>query len=84
MIRSLSDSYTEREFSKFINIDRTYVKPSFKVPSEISPSFTSKAIGKPFYNNKGEMNGFEEKVINEIANFPNILFWTRNVERRGY
>ena len=30
------------------------------------------------------MNGFEERVINEIGNMTNIAFWTRNIERKGF
>jgi type III restriction enzyme len=30
------------------------------------------------------MNGFEERVINDIGNMSNIAFWTRNIERRGF
>jgi type III restriction enzyme len=30
------------------------------------------------------MNGYEERVINDIANMDNILFWTRNIEKRGF
>ena len=30
------------------------------------------------------MNGFEERVINEICNMTNIAFWTRNIERKGF
>jgi len=83
-IRSLSDAYAEKQFRTFIDTDRTYVKPAFKLPLEISPGFTSKDIGKSLYDKEGDMNGFEERVINEIANLSNILFWTRNVERKGF
>jgi len=83
-IKALSDAYAEKQFRTFIDTDRTYVKASFKLPMDISPGFTSKDIGKSLYDKEGEMNGFEEKVINEIANLPNILFWTRNIERRGF
>ena len=79
-IKSLSDAYAEKQFRIFIDTDRTYVKPSFKLPSEISPGFSSKDIGKSLYDKEEDMNGFEERVINEIANLPNILFWTRNIE----
>lgn len=61
-----------------------YVKPSFNLPAEITPGTTSKAIGKSLYEKEGDMNGFEERVINQIANLPNILFWTRNIEKRGF
>ncbi len=30
------------------------------------------------------MNGFEERVINEVANMENIFFWTRNIEKKGF
>jgi len=30
------------------------------------------------------MNGFEEKVINEIANLSNVIFWTKNIERKQF
>ncbi|TWJ02373.1 type III restriction enzyme [Mucilaginibacter frigoritolerans] len=83
-IRTLSDAYAEKQFHTFIDIDRTYVKSSFKLPLEISPGFTSKDIGKSLYDKEGDMNGFEERVINEIANLTNILFWTRNIERKGF
>ena len=29
------------------------------------------------------MNGFEERVINDIANLSNIAFWTRNTDRKN-
>lgn len=83
-IKSLSDAYAEKQFRTFIDTDRTYVKSSFKLPLEIAPGLTSKDIGKSLYEKEGDMNGFEEKVINEIANLSNILFWTRNIERRGF
>jgi len=83
-IRSLSDAYAEKQFRTFIDTDKTYVKSSFKLPLEIAPGLTSKDIGKSLYEKEGDMNGFEEKVINEIANLPNILYWTRNIERKGF
>ena len=33
---------------------------------------------------EGHMNMFEERVTNEIANMNNILFWSRNIEKRGF
>ncbi|WP_211352175.1 hypothetical protein [Dinghuibacter silviterrae] len=30
------------------------------------------------------MNSFEEKVINDIANVPSVLFWTKNKEKKGF
>jgi type III restriction enzyme len=44
----------------------------------------SKDITKSLYEKEGKMNPFEERVINEIGNMPNIAFWSRNIERRGF
>ena len=56
----------------------------FQLPTTISPGDTSKDITKSLYEKEGNMNGFEERVINEIGNMTNIAFWTRNIERRGF
>ena len=60
------------------------MKPSYKFLLEISPGITSKDIEKSLYEKEADTNGFEEKEINEIANLSNILFWTRNIERKGF
>jgi hypothetical protein len=44
----------------------------------------AKDLPKTLYQKEGRMNGFEEKIINEVANLPNIQFWTRNLEKRGF
>lgn len=83
-IKSLSNKYAEKQFQLFIDTNKTYVQPSFKFPLTIAPGTTSKDIGKSLYEREGELNGFEEKVINEVANLSNILFWTRNIGMTGF
>jgi type III restriction enzyme len=83
-IITLSEVYAERKFREFLNTDRVFIKTSFSLPTSISPGDTSKNIPKSLYEKEGSMNGFEERVINEIGNMSNITFWTRNIERRGF
>jgi len=83
-IRSLSDRFAEKKFRDFLDTDKVFIKPSFLLPKNISPGETSKNITKSLYEKEGSMNGFEERVINEIGNMINISFWTRNIERRGF
>ena len=54
------------------------------MPTVIAPGNTAKDITKSLYEKEGSMNGFEERIINEIANLGNIAFWTRNIERKGF
>lgn len=83
-IRELSEGYAEKKFRDFLDTDRVFIKPVFKLPASITPGETAMDITKSLYEKEGKMNDFEAKVINEIANMPNIAFWTRNVERKGF
>jgi type III restriction enzyme len=83
-IRSLSEAYAQQQFSNFLDQDKAIMKPAYTFPLQIAPGETSKAITKSLYEKEGKINGFEERVINEIANLPNIAFWTRNPERKGF
>jgi len=83
-INLLSAVAAEKTFRDFLDIDKLYLKPSYTLQPQITPSETGKDIAKSLYEKEGDMNGFEETVINEIANLQTILFWTRNIERKGF
>lgn len=83
-IKSLSEAFSEKKFKDFLDTDKVFIKPSFTLPKSISPGDTAKDITKSLYEKEGSMNGFEERVINEIGNMTNIAFWTRNIERKGF
>ena len=83
-IIALSEQFAEKKFKDFLDTDKVFIKPSFTLPKRISPGDTAKDITKSLYEKEGSMNGFEERVINEIGNMTNIAFWTRNIERKGF
>ncbi len=83
-IIALSEVYGEKRFRDFLDTDKVFIKKSFELPKSISPGDTAKDITKSLYEKEGSMNGYEEKVINEIGNMTNIAFWTRNIERKGF
>ena len=84
-IKRLSEDFAYKKFRDFLDQDRAFMQPMYVFPAQISPGETSKDITKSLYEQEGKINGFEERVINEIANLPNIAFWTRNPERgRGF
>lgn len=83
-IIALSEQFAEKKFKDFLDTDKVFIKPAFTLPKSISPSDTAKDITKSLYEKEGSMNGFEERVINEIGNMTNIAFWTRNIERKGF
>jgi type III restriction enzyme len=83
-IKSLSELFAEKKFKDFLDTDKVFIKPAFTLPVSISLGDTAKDITKSLYEKEGSMNGFEERIINEIANLGNIAFWTRNIEKKGF
>lgn len=83
-IIALSESFAEKKFRDFLDTDKVFIKSAFTLPTVIAPGNTAKDITKSLYEKEGSMNGFEERIINEIANLGNIAFWTRNIERKGF
>lgn len=83
-IKKLSEAYAEKVFGNSLDTDKVFLKPSFEFPASISPGMTAKDIAKSLYEKEGSINGFEEQVINEVANMSNVAFWTRNLENRGF
>jgi type III restriction enzyme len=83
-IKSLSELFAEKKFKDYLDTDKVFIKPAFTLPSSIAPGDTAKDITKSLYEKEGSMNGFEERIINEIANLSNIAFWTRNIEKKGF
>jgi type III restriction enzyme len=83
-IIALSEQFAEKKFKDFLDTDKVFIKSSFTLPTTIAPGDTAKDITKSLYEKEGSMNGFEERVINEIGNMTNIAFWTRNIERKGF
>ncbi len=80
-IQALAEAYAEKQFNKYIDIDKVFAKPAYRLPDRILPAQLSPSIAKSLYLREGSMNMFEEKVIVEIAALPNIAFWHRNLER---
>ena len=80
-IDNLSDVYSEKQFGNLLDKGSIICQNHFKFPKKISPINTVKGITKNLYEQEGEMNDFEKKVINEIANLESVVFWHRNLER---
>jgi type III restriction enzyme len=80
-IKSLTDKYAEKQFDTLLDKGTVICKDSFEFPKKICPKNTQQGITKNLYVEEGEMNDFEKKVINEVANLDSVDFWHRNLER---
>jgi type III restriction enzyme len=57
---------------------------SWKFPSVIQASNAIKGLPRSLYEEEAEVNHFELEVAHEIAGLDNLMFWHRNLERRGF
>ena len=80
-IRALADQHAEEQFKKLLLVGKISVENSFTFRKTIVPGPLGKSLGKSLYEREGSMNGFEERVIAELAALPNVLFWHRNLGR---
>ena len=80
-IRSLADHYAEEQFKKLLTIGKITVAESFTFKKTIAPGKLGKSLGKSLYEREGDMNGFEERIISELAALKNVRFWHRNLGR---
>jgi type III restriction enzyme len=83
-VKELESEYAREQFQKLLDTNNILVKPSFKFPNELTQISPSSAIDKSLYEAEASMNGFEQEVIMNIASLENVLFWHRNIEKRGF
>lgn len=78
-IKRLADAHAEMIFHEWIETGKITTQPAWKFKEAIIPVRTSANISNSLYTHEGEMNSLEEQFILEIANYPNIAFWHRNL-----
>lgn len=80
-IKQLGEDFKESQFYNMVDKDLIFTEETFSLPLEIIPNKTISGLPKSLYEKEGDIDGFEREVINDVANFENVEFWTRNLER---
>jgi type III restriction enzyme len=83
-INSLATDYAETTFFQWLAADKIEMISTYTLPETISPVAPAPAIAASLYTTESQLNSLEAKVINEIANLDNILFWHKIIERNGF
>jgi type III restriction enzyme len=84
-IVDLMDEYAEAEFYRRLDTDQIFIRESKGFLDAINLTDEPVlGIKNSLYSEEERGNNFELKVINEVANLENILFWHRNIERKGF
>lgn len=82
-VQELLEQYAERNFYQWIDADRLLLSDSYQFPKQIIPT-DRVALIKSLYEEEGDINSFERRVIDAVAHLDNVLFWHRNLERKGF
>jgi type III restriction enzyme len=83
-IRELATEHAAQRFDQLLMTGQITLAPQHALPEWIAPARTAPALPASLYQKEGEINGFEQKVINEVANHPNVHWWHRNPENGGF
>jgi len=80
-ITTLADVHAQKTFSDFLYVGKIWLEPSFEFTEIISPPSNAPALPKSLYATEASMGQFESRIINDIANLDNIVWWHRNLSR---
>jgi type III restriction enzyme len=80
-ITTLANVHAYKTFNDFLDIDKIWLQPSFGFSEIITPSGNAPAIPKSLYTTEAKIGDFEARVINDIANLDNIVWWHRNLSK---
>lgn len=84
-IADLEDVYRERQFYAWLDSGKIVCRDSYALPEVITPANTLNAVPYSLYDaEKDDMNNFERRLLDVIAALPNIEWWHRIIERKGF
>lgn len=77
--------HAKKVFERQLDMKKIFCRDSFHLPPEISPLRYTKNISKSLYAaEEDRMNDFEHRAVMGLASLPNIRWWHRNMERKGF
>lgn len=83
-ILTLEKNHMLETFRDWLDAGKLVARPIYKLPQSVTIKEVGSALPRSLYTKEEAVNDFELEVINDVANLPNIEWWTRNVEKRGY
>ena len=84
-IEKLENAYREKQFDKWLDSGKIICRESYSFPAVITPADTIDSVPHSLYvAEKNDMNNFERQLLDVIASQKNVLWWHRNIERKGF
>ena len=83
-IDSLLLVHRESRFRLWLEQGRITTELTFEFPPTIAPGRYTQTLPNSLYTAEEEMNTLEKDLMWEVANLSNILWWHRNISRKGF
>lgn len=83
-VENLLSDERQHEFNEEIYKGNITAKEQYHFPHEMSLSTAINSLERTLYTGEEQVNGFERKMMDTLANSDNILWWHRNPARPKY
>ena len=77
----LLKEHRKNTFKKWLDTDKVCCFPTYKFPATCNVKNKVLGLSKGLFTDEGDMNPFEQRVIQKISDLPNVVYWHRNPER---
>ena len=83
-IDELEVNYMRENFSHKLAGGQIFCEDFYTFPQFVEPTSRPVSIPKSLYSVEGDMNIFERRAIEALANLDNVFWWHRNISKREF
>ncbi len=83
-IESLIAEHRRKVFDLWLEQGKIICQPCYRFPKTISPTEFTSSLPKSLYEAEEDMDKFERAVVWALSSCDNIMWWHRNMSRRGF
>lgn len=83
-IKGLLEEHKIKQFYEDVEIRHIDVRFTYNLPLIIHPLHPDSTLGGSLYESEDKMNKDEQEFAARFTGMPNIRWWHRNIERRGF
>ena len=83
-IDELEVNYMRENFRHRLAGGQIFCKDFYSFPQSVARTSRPVSIPKSLYTVEGDMNTFERRAIDALANLDNVLWWHRNISKREF
>lgn len=83
-INTMLTTHAKNNFLAQIDSRKIFTKPSFKLPTSISPTRFQKTWDNSLYVAEEEVNNLEYRLASRLTALDNVLWWHRNRSKKEF